>query len=169
MTMTKCKVCGTEISTKADAWADACPKCGSKQFRISGYAKFALGVMMFFVFVPVLLQFSRSDAPAQQNATTVQQVPSPVPHDDLTHFISRFGEPDSIESSENEIPRPPIVTKFLVYERERVRAVYVVDAPVNSPPPYERWKLFGFQDPQTNEVLQPAEAIERLKARDRKQ
>lgn len=163
MAMTKCKECGAEISTTADA----CPRCGAKQVRTSGCAKLALGVIVFFVLVSVLGQCSRSDAPAPQSASVSQAASAPVPHDDLTHFIARFGEPDRVESSENETPRPPIVTKFLVYETERVRAVYVVDAPINSPPPYNKWKLFGFQDPQTNEVLQPAEAIDRLKARDR--
>ena len=84
MAMTKCKECGAEISTKADA----CPKCGAKQVGTSGCAKFALGVIVFFVFVSVLGQCSRSNAPAQQSASTVQQAPSPVPHDDLTHFNS---------------------------------------------------------------------------------
>lgn len=47
MAMTKCKECGNEISTKADA----CPKCGAKQVRTSGCAK----VVLFFLVAIVLL------------------------------------------------------------------------------------------------------------------
>ena len=67
------------------------------------------------------------------------------PHDDLTLFISKYCRPDRDVSSENERPRPPIVTRQLIYKKEDVRAVYVPDAPVGSPPPYKSWKLMGFQ------------------------
>jgi len=47
MALIRCKECGNEISTKADA----CPKCGAKQIRTSGCAKTVLiffGIMVFF-------------------------------------------------------------------------------------------------------------------------
>ena len=87
------------------------------------------------------------------------------PHDDLSLFLSKFGQPDRTESSETEKPRPPIVTKRLTYLKERVRAVYVPDAPVGAPPPYRNWKLFGFQDSRTNEVISPKEVAQRLQGR----
>jgi hypothetical protein len=90
------------------------------------------------------------------------------PHDDLTLFIAKFGPPDVDKSSENERPRPPIVTRQLIYIKENVRAVYVPGAPVGSPPPYRSWKLMGFQDQRTNEVLRPAEVVRRLEGRKKK-
>jgi hypothetical protein len=87
------------------------------------------------------------------------------PNDDLSLFISKFGQPDQIKSSESETPRPPIVTKQLIYRKENVRAVYVPDAPVGSPPPYKGWRLLGFQDQRTNEVLKVEEVVRRLEKR----
>lgn len=83
MAMTKCKECGTEISTKADA----CPKCGAKQVCTSGFAKFALGVIIFFVFVSILGQCSRTDttprsatsATTSSPASTASSVAEPAP------------------------------------------------------------------------------------------
>lgn len=57
MAMIKCKECGAEISTKAEA----CPKCGAKQVRTSGCAKVALGTIIFFVLISILGQCSRPD------------------------------------------------------------------------------------------------------------
>ena len=87
------------------------------------------------------------------------------PHDDLSLFISKFGLPDIDKSSENEKPRPPIITRQMIYEKEGVRAVYVPDAPIGTPPPYKSWKLMGFQDQRTNEVLKPSEVVKRLEKR----
>ena len=92
--------------------------------------------------------------------------PDARPHDDLTHFISRFGAPDSTYSSEFEQPRPAVVTKWLIYEEENVRVVYVPDASVGDSPPYDTWKFMGFQDHKTNEVMEPSTAVERLAERD---
>ena len=39
-------------------------------------------------------------------------------------FVQRFGIPDTDESSENEDPRPPIVTRMLTYQKEHVRAIF---------------------------------------------
>ncbi len=93
---------------------------------------------------------------------------SEEPYDDLTLFISKFGPPDVDKSSENENPRPPIVTRQLIYKLENVRAVYVPEAPIGAPPPYKKWKLLGFQDHKTNAVLQPDEVVTRLEKRKRR-
>lgn len=53
--MTKCKECGTAISTKADA----CPKCGAKQVRTSGCAKVALGFILIASFLVAIAQCSQ--------------------------------------------------------------------------------------------------------------
>ena len=36
------------------------------------------------------------------------------PNDDLEVFLLKYGNPDSVESTENDNPRPPIVTRFLI-------------------------------------------------------
>src|SRR5690606_5714242 len=83
MAMTKCKECGAEISTTADA----CPKCGAKQVRTSGCAKVVLGVVVFFAFVAIVGQCSHSDTSASSTSTTAassssataQPAPPPTP------------------------------------------------------------------------------------------
>jgi len=72
MAMTKCKECGTDISTKADA----CPKCGAKQVRTSGCAKFALGAIIFFVLVSILGQCSRTDSPSRAVSASPPATPA---------------------------------------------------------------------------------------------
>jgi hypothetical protein len=74
-------------------------------------------------------------------------------HDDLGLFIESYGAPDEQDSTENDNPRPPIVTKWIVYRAEHVRATYVPDGRFGDPPPYDRWKLIGFQDSRSNAVL----------------
>lgn len=64
MAMTKCKECGNEISTKADA----CPKCGAKQVRTSGCAKVALVFIVGTVFLAVI-------GPCGRDTTTRSQLP----------------------------------------------------------------------------------------------
>lgn len=103
----------------------------------------------------------------EQSRMTNVEATETKPHDDLTLFTSRYGPPDSEQSSENEVPRPPIVTRWLIYQKENIRAVYVPDASVRSPPPYKKWKLFGFQNHATNEVIRPEEVVKLMAHRDR--
>lgn len=91
-----------------------------------------------------------------------------VGHDDLSQFVCRFGKPDLDDSTENDKPRPPIVTRMLSYKKEGVRAAYVPDAKMGDPPPYRKWKLIGFQDPKSDAVLSAQEVVHRLQARDSK-
>jgi len=88
-------------------------------------------------------------------------------HDDLSLFIANYGSPDEQDSTENDHPRPPIVTKWIVYRKEHVRATYLPDANFGDPPPYDRWKLIAFQDTRTNGVLRPTEVARRLRGRER--
>ena len=60
------------------------------------------------------------------------------------------------------------MTKQLIYKKENVRAVYIPDVPAGSSPPYNKWKLLGFQDNRTNKVLQPEEVFRRLEKRQKK-
>jgi type IV secretory pathway VirB10-like protein len=87
--------------------------------------------------------------------------------DDLTHFVARYGKPDFDTSSEHEVPRPPMVTRRIVYRSENLRVVYLADVEPGSPPPYKgKWKFVGFQNNKTNEVVEPADAANLLAHRD---
>jgi hypothetical protein len=100
-------------------------------------------------------------------ATLRRRARAKTAYDDLSLFLASYGPPDERDSTENDHPRPPIVTKWIVYRNEHVRATYVPDARLGDPPPYERWKLVAFQDTGTNAVLRPADVARRLRGRQR--
>lgn len=74
--MTKCKECGTEISTTADA----CPKCGAKQVRTSGCAKVVLAILGFFVFASIVgtCSSNSSTSPSSPVADTTSETATSV-------------------------------------------------------------------------------------------
>jgi len=153
MKLKPCKTCGHMIAQNAQL----CPNCGQKYSHISGCFSF----IMIFLFASMLIGFIIN---AFYNKSP-QEYSKQTPKDDISVFISKYGEPDQIKSSENEKPRPPIVTKQLIYKKENVRAVYV---PAGTPPPYHKWELVGFQDNHTNKVLTPEEVALRLARRKKK-
>lgn len=79
--------------------------------------------------------------------------------------VAKYGKPDRIKTTENDSPRPPIVTRMLEYKKERVRFTFFPDGPMGASPPYREWRLVGFQDPSTNAVITANEVEKRMKAR----
>lgn len=73
--MTKCKECGNQISTKADA----CPKCGAKQVHTSGCAKVVLIFVGLLVVVMVIGQCSRQTSDVSSSAATSDTTTTPAP------------------------------------------------------------------------------------------
>ena len=90
------------------------------------------------------------------------------PTDDMEFFISTYGKSDEVKSSEKDKPRPVVVTKELIYKKERVKAVYFANVPAGTPPPY-KWSLAWFEDTRTSKVIGPGEVAGRMKAREKKQ
>jgi hypothetical protein len=172
MALVRCADCGTEVSDQATA----CPRCGrpiaatvpaSPQPSTPPRKKTSRatwGCLILIILGALGVYLSSNVSP---NGGSQSPAPS-RPADDLDVFKSRYGQPDVEDSSENESPRPPIVTKWIIYKKEHVRATYVPgNGHVGDPPPYT-WKLIGFQDPRDNSVLRPAEVVNRMKARDTK-
>lgn len=106
MAMTKCKECGTDISTTADA----CPKCGAKQIRTSGCAKAVLAVVVLFVLATIVGQCTRKDPtgnslpPAERPPATptpavaaIIDVPS-IARKSQKEVAALLGEPTSCET-----------------------------------------------------------------------
>lgn len=91
-----------------------------------------------------------------------------MPVVDPADFVSKYGKPDQVRSTEYDKPRPPFVTRMLEYKKEHVRIVLLANAPMGSPPPYSSWKLMGYQDPRDNSVLKLQEAERRLAGRRKK-
>ena len=91
-----------------------------------------------------------------------------MPEISQADIVARYGKPDRLTSAENERPRPPLVTKMIEYKKENVRFVLLANAPMGSPPPYNSWKLMGYQDPRDNKVLTVDEVERRLSGRAKK-
>jgi hypothetical protein len=95
-----------------------------------------------------------------------KSVTNSLPNDDLSLLVSKYGKPDIDDSTQYDNPRPPIVTRWLIYKKENVRAWYVPDGvSIGDPPPYRKWKLFGFADEKTKKPISAYEADRRLKQR----
>lgn len=103
----------------------------------------------------------------------VLAIPDPEPHTDQGAWVIRLaGTPDEDYSSENEVPRPPIVARMITYSAKHVRVILMPEVPgkpnaIGTPPPYQWWTIVAFSDPrlQTNAKLSREEGMRRLLAK----
>lgn len=123
--------------------------------------KMSLGKKIGVVF---LILFTLSVLSSLINKPSHNAPQKTAAHDDLSLFLEKYGKPDIVDSTEYDKPRPPMVTKWIVYKKARVRATYLADS-LNSPPPYDKWTLVGFQDSITKKVIEPAEVVRRMENR----
>lgn len=130
-------------------------------------------VLVFF-----LLEPRPPDAPAKIEAAQVfpkiaaaadipkasKAAPTPLPKAEprasrnLDDFILVY-PPDEIDSTENDRPRPPIVTKWAIYRAEAVKIMASKDR--------TGWVIFWMSDPDTAQKIDPADAMKRLAGRKR--
>lgn len=99
----------------------------------------------------VLLLFAAGASTAQKRD---------LPRVSVESISKRYGPPSRVTSTENDRPRPALVTRFVEYERQAVRFVLLADAPIGTAPPYQHWVLMGVQDLKTKKSL-TAEEVER--------
>jgi hypothetical protein len=83
--------------------------------------------------------------------------------DQAPGVLVRYGPPDLDGSTAYDHPRPPIVVRWLAYERAGVRALFVANESLSDPPPYT-WTLIGFVDIARNEAISFEEGERRLRA-----
>ena len=82
--------------------------------------------------------------------------------DEWSAFIKEYGKPDNIKSSENEKPRPPIVTRQAIYKKQGVRFVFMPNLPAGSPPPYKEWKFYFALGNKTKKGIKSKEVLRRF-------
>lgn len=85
-----------------------------------------------------------------------------TPEDDLDLFVVKHGPPDEDDTTTNDSPRPLLMTRWITYKKQGVRAMYRADGKIGDTPPLVRWKLIGFQDPATDAVLNVDEVQRRM-------
>jgi hypothetical protein len=76
--------------------------------------------------------------------------------------LVRYGHPDLDDSTAYDHPRPPIVLRWIDYQRAGVRALFVPNDGLGEPPPYT-WTLFGFVDIAGNKAISFEEGDRRLR------
>lgn len=84
-----------------------------------------------------------------------------VGDDDIAAFVAKFGPPDSDLSKNLQRPGQTILTRRLLYKKQRVLAVFVPDAQ-DASPPYRAWKLLDFRDGDTIRILEEEEVVRRF-------
>lgn len=78
-----------------------------------------------------------------------------VPYDDASLWICKYGKPDVDDSTAYDKPRPPIVTRWLIYKKEGMRVTYVPDALMGDPPPYKKWSILRWADRRCSPAADP--------------
>lgn len=80
-------------------------------------------------------------------------------------LIAVYGAPERDDSTEADVPRPPIVTRIVEYRPQSVKLVFVPEVEPGTPPPYDVWRLWGAIDMTTNTKMSIPEAADRLRSR----
>jgi hypothetical protein len=86
----------------------------------------------------------------------------PLPRD-LDAFVARFGQPDKDTSTETEKPLPKNPKRWLVYEKENVKAEFIGDGDQRPP---EKWLLLHNFNNATGVPLSSDEFLKAMTARD---
>jgi hypothetical protein len=148
-----CKHCGRELTPTAVA-----RKAKPKKSGLGADLAILLGLLGMLLVVSVFNQTGRpgTTQPSSSGLVELAQGQS------IAVVLQRCRQADSDESSQHEQPRPPLVTRRLVFHGEAIRLVYVADAPFGDPPPYSDWKLVGAIRTDTEQGISFSEAAGRL-------
>jgi hypothetical protein len=112
-----------------------------------------LGGVAVVVIVAFLSTFNQTSAPTTPTDSLGRSVPASVTND-AELLLFRCGKPDNDESTESDVPRPPIVTRFITYKKAHLKFAYMPggESKVGDPPPY-KWKLIGLIDTKNNQAV----------------
>jgi hypothetical protein len=81
--------------------------------------------------------------------------------DNAAQWLMYFEPPDFDDNTGFDVPRPPLVSRFMVYRAENVRVMFLARGTVGAPPPY-KWRFIAFSDAQTNQPLDVSDAMNKL-------
>ena len=118
----------------------------------------------------VFTSSDRSSAPVSPNVNRSGSDLISIVNSEDDHYrliIETYPNPERNESTENDVPRPLIITRFIEYKPEGVKLALIPKAKLGDLPPFEKWKLFGAIDTRTETKLTYPEAVDRLRQRAR--
>ena len=149
MAVVACKDCQQKFS----ADAKYCPHCGAKaQQKRYNWLKY-LGVFILVIVVLKALPDTKNDHQNFSGESTLN---------DADLLLSRCGTPEVDDSTAHDHPRPPIVTRWMIYKKANTEIMFAPgNGKVGDPPPYY-WKLIGALDPKKKQPLKAEELIRRL-------
>jgi hypothetical protein len=158
-----CYQCRVEV----DRLAKVCPHCRAKLGApgkgdiAKKPTSFAVGCLAVFLGLGVLGSIGGAIAGGGSSSNHTPTAAETLnAKDDLDLFVKRYGMPDVDDSTLHDDPRPPIVTRWLVYKKENVKALYVHENDGS-------WKWVGFMDAKSKGIVKPEQVAERMKKRDR--
>src|SRR5215470_4492745 len=147
-----CTACGKEISA-SDAFCNSCghslQASSPTNYRVvnkpNGWSLNKIVIVIFSIailaaIVRVATVSNEGSGTSPQNSTTPtdsvgRTIPSSVTND-AELLIYRCGTPDTDESAENDVPRPPIPPRMLTYKKAHLRFAYIPsDSKIGDPPP----------------------------------
>jgi len=114
---------------------------------------------------------SGSDSHSPSNATSSASTGIPAQSiytDDADRLIARCGKPSLDDSTAYDTPRPSIPSRFIEYDQQNLRFMFVPgdDTKLGDPPPYH-WKFIRITEMTARysspvRVVTPSEALERM-------
>jgi hypothetical protein len=175
-----CTGCGKEASA-SDAFCRGCdrPLSDTKPVQYITYRAptkgigLSVGKILAIVFGVVFL------GAVIRVATVVNEQPAPLARtessgrpislsvgNDAELLLSRCGVADKDWSTQYDDPRPPIVTRFITYNKAHLKFAYIPGggSKVYDPPPYT-WKMIGIIDTRTNKAITAEHLKSTLKKR----
>ncbi len=75
--------------------------------------------------------------------------------------MSALPVPDVDDSTENDIPQPPLVTRWVEYHGPGIKIFAHTGGKFGDPPPY-KWEILSFTDLKSGAVIDRDSALERL-------
>jgi hypothetical protein len=140
-------------------------RSGSSPAVLVGAATLVLVAVLIFAFDRSTQNIQGdSNSPSASTETPAQSIYT----DDADRLIARCGRPSLDDSTADDKPRPPIPSRWIEYDQQKLRFMFIpgAGAKLGDLPPYH-WGLTGItditaRDPSQARAIMPHEALERM-------
>lgn len=145
---------------------------GEDKKRSGSSTAVLVGVTALIIVVLLIIAFNKSTENIQGDSNSpsasTEAPAQSIYTDDADRLIARCAKPSLDDSTAYGKPRPPIPSRWIEYNQQKLRFMFIpgAGAKLEDPPPYH-WKLIGItdmtaRDPSQATVVMPHEAVERM-------
>jgi len=136
------------------------PRTCSRGQSLKTRRRAAAGTVVALLLCPMFYGCGSSEATHQSDTGSESHEGSTPgsPGDEAAAFLAKYPGPDLDDNTAYDNPRPPLVTRWLVYRRVNLEVLFLAGGQVGDPPPYSAWRLIAVEDSRTKSQLS-AEAI----------